>query len=94
MMRLENVKIVSSLPLTRVCHFHGDGLPLGCVVGRNDLRSQSDVEIKIERVYTVSRANVILPFSVEDAARSEAEVEASQVGSVFLGRQQFMEWLK
>lgn len=40
---------------------------------------QSNVEIKIDRVYTVSRASLFLPFSVEDAARSEAEVEASQV---------------
>lgn len=40
---------------------------------------QSNVEIQIERVYAVSRATVFLPFSVEDAARSEAEVEASQV---------------
>lgn len=40
---------------------------------------QSDVEIQMKRVYAVSRAAVFLPFSVEDAARSEAEVEASQV---------------
>lgn len=40
---------------------------------------QSTVEIQIKRVYAVSRAAVFLPFSVEDAARSEAEVEASQV---------------
>lgn len=40
---------------------------------------QSNVEIQIKRVYAVSRATVFLPFSVEDAARSEAEVEASQV---------------
>lgn len=40
---------------------------------------QSNVEIKIDRVYTVSRASLFLPFNVEDAARSEAEVEASQV---------------
>lgn len=40
---------------------------------------QSNVEIQMKRVYAVSRATVFLPFSVEDAARSEAEVEASQV---------------
>jgi len=40
---------------------------------------QNNVEIKIGRVYAVSRASLFLPFSVEDAARSEAEVEASQV---------------
>lgn len=41
--------------------------------------SQNTVEINIGRVYVVSRASLFLPFSVEDAARSEAEVEASQV---------------
>lgn len=40
---------------------------------------QSNVEIQMKRVYAVSRATVFLPFTVEDAARSEAEVEASQV---------------
>lgn len=40
---------------------------------------QNNVEIKIDRVYAVSRASLFLPFSVEDAARSEEEVEASQV---------------
>lgn len=43
---------------------------------------QSNVEIKIERVHAVSRAAVFLPFSVEDASRSDAEVEASQVRKV------------
>lgn len=43
------------------------------------LAGQNNVEIKIDRVYAVSRASLFLPFSVEDAARSEEEVEASQV---------------
>ena len=40
--------------------------------------SVQNVEIKISRVHSVAKANPILPFLVEDAARSEAEVDASQ----------------
>lgn len=36
------------------------------------------LELVVRRIYTVSRADAILPFLVEDASRSEAEVEASQ----------------
>jgi len=37
-----------------------------------------NAEVQIQRVYGVSKANPILPFLVEDAARSEAEIESSQ----------------
>lgn len=40
--------------------------------------SVNDVELSIQRVYVVSPAEPILPFQLEDAARPEAEVEASQ----------------
>ena len=40
--------------------------------------SQTNVEIQVERCYVVSRAPAILPFLLEDAARSEAEIESSQ----------------
>jgi aspartyl-tRNA synthetase len=40
--------------------------------------SVSHLELRMERVYTVSRAAAVLPFLVEDAAHSEQEVEASQ----------------
>lgn len=40
--------------------------------------SVQDVELKMQRIHTVSKAAAVLPFLVEDAARSEAEVEASQ----------------
>jgi aspartyl-tRNA synthetase len=40
--------------------------------------SVSNVEVSIQRIHTVSKAAAILPFLVEDAARSEKEVEASQ----------------
>lgn len=40
--------------------------------------SVQNVEIMIGRIHSVAKANAILPFLVEDAARSEAEVDASQ----------------
>ena len=40
--------------------------------------SIQNVEISMRRIHCVSSANPILPFLVEDAARSEAEVEESQ----------------
>jgi aspartyl/asparaginyl-tRNA synthetase len=40
--------------------------------------SVQNVEIQINRIHSVAKANAILPFLVEDAARSEAEVDASQ----------------
>ena len=40
--------------------------------------SIQDVELVIERIHSVSNANAMLPFLVEDAARSEKEVEESQ----------------
>eukprot|EP00527_Entomoneis_sp_CCMP2396_P008064 CAMPEP_0198155200 /NCGR_PEP_ID=MMETSP1443-20131203/69010_1 /TAXON_ID=186043 /ORGANISM="Entomoneis sp., Strain CCMP2396" /LENGTH=600 /DNA_ID=CAMNT_0043821941 /DNA_START=130 /DNA_END=1932 /DNA_ORIENTATION=+ len=45
-----------------------------------DVRSCSvkKLELKLERIYTVSKAAAVLPFLVEDAARSEKEVEESQ----------------
>jgi len=52
----------------------------GTIVGGANVKSCSvqTVELSIERIHTVSRAQAQLPFLVEDAARSEAEVEASQ----------------
>lgn len=40
--------------------------------------SIQDVEVKIGRIHSVMKAAPILPFLVEDASRSEAEVDASQ----------------
>ena len=40
--------------------------------------SVQDAEIVISRIHSVSRADAMLPFLVEDAARSERDVEASQ----------------
>lgn len=55
---------------------YGDGQFLALL---RPVLPQKTVEIQLERVHAVSRADVFLPFSVEDAARSEEEVEASQV---------------
>jgi aspartyl-tRNA synthetase len=40
--------------------------------------SVQNVEVKIQRIHSVTKAAAILPFLVEDASRSEAEVDASQ----------------
>lgn len=40
--------------------------------------SIQNVELKINRIHCVSKADAMLPFLVEDAARSEEEVDASQ----------------
>lgn len=40
--------------------------------------SVQSLEVSIRRIHAVSKADAILPFLVEDAARSEAEIEASQ----------------
>lgn len=40
--------------------------------------SVQTMEVKIQRVHSVTKAAPILPFLVEDAARSEAEIDASQ----------------
>lgn len=40
--------------------------------------SVKTMELSLERIHSVTKADAILPFLVEDAARSEAEVTASQ----------------
>ena len=44
--------------------------------------TQSAVELSVERLYAVSMAMARLPLQVEDAARSEAEVEAKGLARV------------
>ncbi|CAM9750858.1 unnamed protein product [Ascophyllum nodosum] len=67
------IKYVASLPLETVVDVKGK-----LVEANVKSCTQGAVEIQIERVHAVSRAAVLLPFSIEDAARSEEEVEASQ----------------
>jgi len=40
--------------------------------------SVKDIELNIHRIHSVAKATPVLPFLVEDAARSQEEVEASQ----------------
>jgi len=66
------LKWLGALPLESVVEVEGRVVPAevkSC--------SRSDVELVVERVYVVSRAGA-LPFLLEDAARPEEEVEASQ----------------
>ena len=67
------VKYLKSLTTESVVDLEG-------TVARAEVRSCTvqDAEIVIERVHSVSRADAMLPFLVEDAARSEKEVEESQ----------------
>lgn len=67
------LKYVGGLPLETIVDIQG-------VVAKADVKScsQGNVEIKIRKIFTVSRAPVTLPFLLEDAARSEADIEASQ----------------
>lgn len=62
------------------------GLPKESIVDvcgtlvKADVKSctQSDVELAVSHIYTVSRAAHQLPFQIEDASRSEAEIVASE----------------
>ncbi len=40
--------------------------------------SQTNVEIQLQKVFTVSRAPVQLPFLLEDASRPQVEIDLSR----------------
>jgi aspartyl-tRNA synthetase len=67
------IKYLKSLTLESVIDLEG-------TLQEADVKSCSvqTLELAINRVHAVSKADAILPFLVEDAARSEQEVEASQ----------------
>lgn len=67
------IKFVSSLSLESIVDIYGE-------VRAADVKacSQNTVEIGIERIFTVSKAPVTLPFLLEDAARSQSDIDASQ----------------
>lgn len=67
------IKYLKSLTVESVIDIEG-------TIVEADVKSCSiqDVEISISRIHAVSKAEAMLPFLVEDAARSEEEVEASQ----------------
>ncbi|CAM9132998.1 unnamed protein product [Chrysoparadoxa australica] len=68
------IKYVGGLPLEAVVDVYGE-------LAAADVKSctVADMELVMERCHAVSRADAMLPFLVEDAARSEDEVEASQL---------------
>ena len=67
------IKFAGSLALETVIDVYG-------TLVAADVKSctQNDVEISIRKLFVVSRAPSMLPFLLEDASRSEAEIEASQ----------------
>ena len=71
------IKYVGNLPLESIVDVMGE-----IVSAEVKSCSQSNVEISIKKVYTVSRAPTALPFLLEDAARPQADIDASQVGLI------------
>jgi len=67
------IKYVGNLPLESVVDVKGT-----VASAKVKSCSQSEFELQIERVYCVSRALPVLPFLLEDAARPEEEIVASQ----------------
>jgi aspartyl-tRNA synthetase len=69
----ELIKYAANIPLESIIDVLG-------VVAEADVKSctQSSVELQVKKIFTVSRAPVQLPFLLEDAARREDEIEASQ----------------
>eukprot|EP00526_Cylindrotheca_closterium_P001327 CAMPEP_0113602576 /NCGR_PEP_ID=MMETSP0017_2-20120614/830_1 /TAXON_ID=2856 /ORGANISM="Cylindrotheca closterium" /LENGTH=555 /DNA_ID=CAMNT_0000510933 /DNA_START=218 /DNA_END=1885 /DNA_ORIENTATION=+ /assembly_acc=CAM_ASM_000147 len=67
------IKYLKSLTVESVVDLEG-------TLTESEVRSCSvkSVELQIGRIHSVTKAASILPFSVEDASRSEAEVDASQ----------------
>eukprot|EP00980_Cylindrotheca_fusiformis_P005473 scaffold1169_cov120-Cylindrotheca_fusiformis.AAC.23 len=67
------IKYLKSLTVESIVDIEG-------VLEDSDVKSCSvkNVELKISRIHAVTKAAAILPFLVEDASRSEEEVEASQ----------------
>jgi len=67
------IKFLSDLTLETIVDIQG-------TLASAEVRScsQTKVEVQVERCYVVSRSPAILPFLLEDAARSDAEIAASQ----------------
>ena len=69
----EMIKFAGSLSKETIVDVKGKVL-------KADVKSctQGDVEVAVERVYVVSRAEVGLPLQIDDAGRSEAEIAESE----------------
>lgn len=67
------IKFVEGLALESIVDIYG-------TVANADIKSctQGNVEIRIRKLFVVSRAPVQLPFLIEDASRSEEEIDKSQ----------------
>lgn len=67
------IKYMSTLPLESIVDIYGE-------VTTADVKacSQNNVELQIKKIFTVSRAPAILPFLLEDASRSQIEIDNSQ----------------
>lgn len=65
--------VVGSLPLESIVDIYGTVVPA-------DVKScsQNNIEIQIRKIFIVSKAPVILPFLLEDAGRSQDEIDKSQ----------------
>jgi len=66
------IKFVGNIPLESIVDIQG-------VIANAEVKScsQNNVELQIRKIFTVSRAPVTLPFLMEDACRSENEIEES-----------------
>jgi len=67
------IKYVGAIPLESIVDIQGK-----LVTADVKSCSQSNVELQIQKVFVVSRAPSTLPFLLEDASRSEKEIEESQ----------------
>ena len=67
------IKYVGAIPLESIVDIQGK-----LVTADVKSCSQSNVELQIQKVFVVSRAPSTLPFLLEDASRSESEIEESQ----------------
>jgi hypothetical protein len=67
------MKYAGALPLESIVDIYGE-------IQSADVKActQNTVEIKIEKIFTVSRTPAVLPFLLDDAARSQADIDASQ----------------
>ena len=67
------INFLSDLPLETIVDIQG-------LLATAEVRScsQDNIEMQVQRCYVVSRAPTILPFLLEDAARSDDEIAASQ----------------
>jgi aspartyl-tRNA synthetase len=73
------LKYLSSLTLESIVDIQG------LVVTANVKScSQSNVELQIKKIFTVSKTPAKLPFSIEDASRSQEDIANSQLVILYL----------